>query len=385
MSFEFVDNIEDARRVLSEIAGTRSIALDLEAAGFHRYSDRVCLIQISTPEGRDLILDPLAMEVGDLLRPFLEDPDREILMHGSDYDLRLLDRDLDIHLTALFDTQAAAQVLGEPGLGLAALLEKFLDIKLAKKFQRADWAKRPLPEDMLEYAACDTRYLHDLVAKLRARLEEAGRTHWAVEEFRALETIRSEDDSDTDPVTRVKKGRDLALREVARLREAVQWRDGIARTLDRAPFRVAADDVLIDAATNPPRSVGEFASRKGMNGRLAHAEGEALLESMRRIDELPESELTPWPRPRRDGRGRPPPEVEEVADRLKAVRNRVADELGLDRGTLLPNAVVVETAFVHPRSTKELGEVPGIKSWQIEAVGERLLAALDGKQGKGGA
>lgn len=381
MSFEFVENVEDARRVLSEIADSRSIALDLEAAGFHRFSDRVCLIQISTPEGRDLILDPLAMEVGDVLRPFLEDPNREILMHGSDYDLRLLDRDLNIHLTALFDTQAAAQVLGEPGLGLAALLEKFLDVKLAKKFQRADWAKRPLPQDMLEYAACDTRYLHKLVGLIRVKLDEAGRAHWADEEFRALETIRSEEDLDADPVIRVKKARDLALREVARLREAVQWRDGIARALDRAPFRVASDEVLMDAATNPPRSAGEFASRKGMNGRLAHAEGEALIESIRKIDELPDSELTPWPRPKRDGRGRPPPEVEEVADRLKAIRNRTADELGLDRGTLMPNAVVVETAFMHPRSKEELGQVQGLKKWQIEAVGERLLAALGGKSG----
>lgn len=381
MSFEFVETLEDARRILSEIADARSIALDLEAAGFHRYSDRVCLIQISTPEGRDLILDPLAMELGDLLRPFLEDPDREILMHGSDYDLRLLDRDLDIHLTALFDTQAAAQVLGEPGLGLAALLEKFMDIKLAKKFQRADWAKRPLPEDMLEYAACDTRYLHELVAKLRVKLDDAGRAHWADEEFRALETIRSEEDADADPVIRAKKGRDLAPREVARLREAVQWRDEIARTLDRAPFRVAADDVLIDASVSPPRSAGEFASRKGMNGRLAHAEGDDLIERIRRIDQLPDSEVVGWPKPKRDGRGRPPPEIEEVADRLKGVRNRTADELGLDRGTLLPNAVVVETAFVHPRSIQELGEVSGIKSWQIEAVGERLLAALAGKSG----
>ncbi len=381
MSFEFIENIEDARRIVAEMAGTRSIALDLEAAGFHRYSDRVCLIQISTPEGRDIILDPLTMEVGDLLRPFLEDPGREILMHGSDYDLRLLDRDLNIHLTALFDTQAAAQVLGESGLGLAALLEKFLDVKLAKKFQRADWAKRPLPEDMLEYAACDTRYLHELVAKLRANLDTAGRAHWAHEECRVLETIRSEEDLDADLVIKVKKGRDLAPREVARLREAVQWRDGIARTLDRAPFRVAADDVLIDAAVTPPRSVGEFASRKGMNGRLAHSEGDSLIEKIRAIDQLPDAELVGWPRPKRDGRGRPPPEIEEVADRLKAVRNKAADELGLDRGTLMPNAVVVETAFAHPRSKEELGEVAGIKGWQIEAVGERLLAALGGKKG----
>ena len=377
MSFEFIDSPAGAERVLAELSGESSIALDLEAAGFHRYSDRACLVQISTAGGRDLILDPLAFDVGPLLKPLLEDPSVEVLMHGSDFDLRLLDRDFDIHPTALFDTQAAAQVLGERAIGLASLLENFLDVKLAKKYQRADWAQRPLPGAMLDYAVNDTRYLHRLVEVLRGRLEAAGRTHWAHEECRQLETIRHEDDADLDPVTRVKGARDLSPREVSRLREAIAWRDGIARAEDRAPFRVASDQVLIEAALLPPKSAEDLAGRKGMNAHLARTEGESLVERLATVDRLGPDELTPYPRPKRDGRGRPPPEVEEVADRLKAIRNRAADELGLDRGTLLPNAVVLETAFQSPGSLSDLGEIPGIKKWQIEAVGEQILAALD--------
>lgn len=376
MSFEFIETLEHAGRVAEELRSERSLAVDLEAAGFHRYSDRVCLVQVSTADGRDLIFDALGFDLGPVLKDLLEDSERAVLMHGADYDLRLLDRDYGIHLTRLFDTQAASQVLGDRAIGLAALLDANLGVSLAKKYQRADWAQRPLPEDMLDYAANDTRFLHDLVEKMSGRLREAGRVHWAEEEFRQLEAIRHEEDTGADPVVRVKGARDLSPREITRLREGIAWRDGVARRQDRAPFRIASDQVLVEAALAPPLSPDDFASRKGVNGRVARKHGERLIERLSAVSHLQDGELTGYPRPERSGRGRPPPEVEEVVDRLKAVRNARADELGLDRGMLLPNAVVLETAFQRPASMEALGDVPGMKQWQVEAVGERLLAAM---------
>jgi ribonuclease D len=377
MSFVFIDRADRSSELERALQTGGAIALDCEAAGFHRYSDRLCLVQLTTAEGDNFIVDPLAFDIAPLLRRVLEDPAVPVLMHGSDYDLRLLDRDLDIRLQGLVDTQAAAALLGESALGLAALLEKFLGVQLEKKYQRADWAIRPLPTDMLDYAASDTRYLHELVRRLEERLAEAQRGDWAQEEYRALEAIRWEDDSGIDPVTRVKKVRDLSPREVDRLREALTWRDSIAQELDRAAFRVASDETLADVASERPRSLSALADIKGMNARLAHDRGSELLERLDAVDARPDTEVIGYPRRERgSGLGRPAPEIEELADRLKQVRNQKADELGLARGTLLSNAMLVEIARQAPRSAVQLAEVPGLKRWQREVIGSALLETL---------
>ncbi len=377
MTYVLIDGPHQASELRNALSRQRRIALDCEAAGFHRYTDRLSLLQLSTLEGT-YILDPLAFDVSELLKASLEDPGVEVLMHGADYDLRLLDRDLGIRLHGLFDTQVAAALLGESSLGLAALLEKYLNVRLSKKYQRADWAKRPLPSDMLDYAAADTQYLHRLSDILRDQLEEAGRLAWALEECELLEEVRWENDPGQDPVLRVKGARDLPPRDVTALREALAWRDEVARERDRAPFRVAGDPTLVAAARERPRSVDGLSGIKGMNPRLARDVGQDLVERLNRVEDLPEESLEPYPRRDRNGPGRPPPEVEELQNRLKSVRNRRADDLGIDRGTLISNAVLLEIARAEPRSREQLAALPGIRRWQVEVMGDALLAALDG-------
>ena len=379
MSFVFVDDPAELPLLGRALASEPWLALDCEAAGFHRYSDRLCLLQISASSATHIV-DPLAFDPGDALRGPLEDPAIEVLMHGADYDLRLLDRDLGVGLRGLFDTQVAAALLGESSLGLAALLERHLGVKLSKKFQRADWARRPLPDDMLEYAASDTIHLRKLADLLRARLDEAGRLAWALDECRFLEEARWEgerSDEIEDPVARVRGARDLTPREVAFLREALAWRDSIARTRDKAPFRIAGDQALLGVVVRRPGTPGQLAEVRGFSRALASQEGQDLLERMARVALLPDGEIVPYPRRACTGPSRPSPDAEERAVRLKEVRNRRADELGIDRGTLLPNAVLFEIARREPRSPDELDAVPGLRPWQVDALGESLLATLN--------
>lgn len=358
------------------LAEEPSLALDCEAAGFHRYSDRLCLVQVSTPSGRDLVLDPLEVELAELLRGPLEDPGKTVYMHGGDYDLRLLDRDLAINPRGVFDTQIAASLLGLPSLGLAALLEEHFEVRLSKKYQRADWARRPLESGMLEYAAADTRYLHELADILRSQLREAGREAWAEEEFRLMEEIRWSSEPPGDPVTRVKGARKLPPRVVERLRAALRWRDELAKEQDRAPFRIAPDSALLAIAIDPPLSSRDLGSVKGLNPRVADRYGDELFDALGRVDALPEADLEGYPRLRGGGPGRPTPETEELAEALKGRRNRVAQELGLDRGVLLSNAVVLEIAREAPTSPEGLLAVPGVKRWQVDVIGPELLSVL---------
>jgi len=378
MSHIHVTTLADAAGLREDLGSGQPIALDCEAAGFHRYSDRLCLVQVTVGE-RTYIVDPLAFDPSELLGAPLEHPDVPIIMHGADFDLRLLSRDLGIRLRGLVDTQISAALLSEEGLGLAALLKARLDVHVSKKYQRADWAERPLTEGMLEYAANDTRHLVELSNILLGELDAAGRRSWAEEECLALEEIAdrpTEPETPDDPVIRVKGARDLDPRQVTALREALMWRDEIARARDRAPFRVIGDPPLIEAVARRARTVQELMEIKAFPRGLAREAGKDLLQRLQAVTEMADEELTPYPRGVRRGPGRPPPELEPVVDRLKAVRNRAADDLGLPRGTLLANGVLLTIARKEPANLVDLLAVEGMRKWKVDVVGDQLLKAL---------
>ena len=179
---EFIRQDERLEALAVQLSGAGLLAIDTEAAGYHRYHDRICLLQVSTRTDT-WVIDTLAVSDIAPLTPLLASDAVEVVLHDADYDLRLLARDYGVRVTHLFDTKLAAQLLGEPQIGLASLLEKHLGVKLDKKHQRADWAQRPLPEDMIAYAAEDTKHLAALRDVLRRALERANRMHWAEEEF----------------------------------------------------------------------------------------------------------------------------------------------------------------------------------------------------------
>ena len=201
----WIDKQPDFDAAMSRVAAQATVAVDTEADSLHSYFDKVCLIQISIP-GEDLIIDPLAKIDLSALGPILSNPQILKVLHGADYDLRILNRDFGFVISNLIDTMICAQLLGYEQFGLAALLERHFGFRVDKVHQRADWAMRPLPPDMLDYAATDTRHLLELFGKLRAELEPLGRWEWAREEFSRLEAVRFKDkeDEETEPFRRLK-------------------------------------------------------------------------------------------------------------------------------------------------------------------------------------
>jgi len=375
MTYRLIADDSALLDVSPQLQSQSRIALDCEAAGFHRYTDRLCLVQLSTP-GETFLFDPLGADPSGVLRPILEDPEIQVVMHGADFDLRLLHRDLGIRVQGLFDTQAAATLLGATAIGLASLLEEHLNEKLSKEHQRADWARRPLPDGFLDYAANDTRHLLALGETLAGKLDEAGRGSWAREEFRFLETIRWEDDQ-TDPVTRFKGARHLTPRQVTSLRATLMWRDRIAKARDRAPFRVVGDSVLAAVVMERPGSVGALADLKGMSPHLAQQHGRELLEELVRVEGLPDDDLQPYPRGNRNGPGRLTPEEEALADGIRALRNARSEDLGLEKGVLLSNARISGIIRSAPPSLEALRAIPGVRGWQAEILGAEILRILE--------
>lgn len=360
---------------LAELKREPLLAVDTEAASFHRYHDRVYLVQVSS-RSRTIIVDPLA--AGDLA-PFgrvLADPNVEVVFHDADYDLRLLDQQYGFGATRLFDTRIAAQLLNEPGIGLAALLEKYLGVSLDKRFQRADWSLRPLSADMLRYAAADTRHLPELRDILRERLVEQERLRWAEEEFSLLEQVRwGASDGEAPGYLRVKGAKALRGRSLAALRELYQWRDEAAARSDRAAFRIMNTEPLIEIAKTLPTDVAGLRAIRGVGADLVERRGREMLAAVQRAMALPEEDL---PRIERAPRRIPDPALDARVEQLKAKRNELALRFGLAPGVLCPNATLEAIARAMPRSLSELRAITGVRQWQAAALGEELLAAVGG-------
>jgi len=373
MDYEYIDTAEGLRRVVERLRGEPLLGADTEAAGYHRYFDRLSLVQLST-RARNYLIDPFP--VGDLsaLGELFADEKIEKIFHDADYDVRILDRDAGLRISGLFDTQIAAAFLGERQLGLGNIVEKYLGLKLPKEFQRADWAERPLSEGMKEYAATDTAHLPELRDRLKEALQQKGRLHWAEEEFLRREQTRwTEPEDGREAFMRMKGARDLTPRGLAILRELHEWREGVARERDQATFRILGNQALLEMSAGPPADVRDLPRITGLSEGMAQRRGREIMAAIKRGLAVPEDELPRWPRSPRWERD---VELEARVEALKDARTRVADQLELDPGFLISRAPLEEIGRVQPKTMEELQAVSGVRRWQVEAAGEALLKAI---------
>jgi ribonuclease D len=350
------------------------VALDTEAASFHRFRDRVYLLQVSSRQ-ETAVVDPLAITDLSPIGELLADPKVEIVFHDADYDLRLLAHEYGFRGTNLFDTRIAAQLLNEPGVGLAALLEKYVGIRLDKRYQRADWSARPLSPEMLDYAAADTHYLPQLRDVLKEQLRGLGRLEWAEEEFAILSANpRTVTEPDEPAFLRLKGAKALGRRGLAVLRELVQWREDLARRTDRAAFRILNNEPMLLMAKAPPRDLNGLRAIKGIGHDQLERRGKEILAAVDRALAIPENDL---PRLERPFRKPPDPAYEARLERLKAERNRLAERYQLAPGILCPNGTLEAIARIHPSTLQRMAEIRELRRWQVREFGNDLLHALE--------
>lgn len=368
-----IEGSAEFTELLTQLRGELLLAVDTEAASFHRHRDRVYLLQLST-RSETWLIDPLAVSGLPGFGALLADSGIEFVFHDADYDLRLLGHEFGFRAARLFDTRVAAQFLNEPGIGLAALLEKYFGVRLDKQFQRADWSQRPLTQPMLEYAATDTRHLPKLRDELHRRLADCGRLGWVEEECERLTQVRwPESESPEVQALGVKGARVLSPRSLARFRELYVWRARTADALDRAAFRVLGNEAMFALAEQPPRDLGGLARIRGVGRDLVERRGAEILEALRRGDTLPETELPRFARPPRH---RPDPAFEGRMERLKAARTELATRYELAPGVLCPNWLLEAIARTAPRDLETLSTVDGVRRWQVRELGSDLLESI---------
>ena len=359
------------RKLAGELAAEAVIAVDLEADSMHNYREKVCLIQVSTPH-RTVLIDPLAVTDLGPLQPVLADPAIRKIFHAADYDLRSLRRDFGLSVHGLFDTMISAQLLGEERIGLADLLRKYFNVELDKKFQRADWSQRPLSAEMVRYAAEDTCHLHRLVELFEERLQALGRMSWGLEEFALMEDVSFAENG--GPLClRFKGAGTLPRRELGVLEQLLQWREGEGERLNRPVYKVLGNKPLLELAQRKPQGPEDMQGIEGLSARLLERYGASLLAAVQKGLDTPEAELPKFPRlPRRVK----DPRFEDRVKALKKWRQEAALAYAIEPGVLINNAAIEALAELQPRTLDDLNQVAGLKNWQKEEFGARLLSAL---------
>ena len=364
--FIYIREQESLNALTQRVGAAERVALDTEADSLHNYFEKVCLIQLSLADEHYLI-DPLAgLDLADFLGVLAEKP---LLLHGGDYDLRMLRASFGFRARQeVFDTMIAAQLLGFEQIGLAALIERYFAVTIAKTGQKSDWSRRPLSEKQLHYAVNDTRYLAVLADRLADELTSRGRLDWHRQSCQAMvEAAGQEKLRDVENGWRIKGSGRLSRRQLAHLRELWHWRDEHARRLNRPPFHIAGNQLIFelvewaDSHASVPLAEGPKLPRNIRGGLLASLEG-AIAHAAR----MAEAE---WPERKRGERAAALSDQElENFTALREACAAMAKELEIAPSTLVPKAALEAIVRNRAHSADEIVERAGLLRWQAELV-----------------
>jgi ribonuclease D len=328
------------------------VAVDTEGDSLHCYFEKLCLIQVGLPE-QDVLIDPL--EPLDFTRFNHVLAQKRIILHGCDFDLRMLRRGTKFVPGEVFDTYLAARLVGLKEVGLASLVKEFFEIELPKSSQKANWGRRPLTPAMIEYAINDTLYLIDLAERLAEELRAKGRWEWFQESCQKAVLAAGEDrEKDPERIWKIPGSASLRGKELAVLRALWLWRDAEAQKADRPSFQILRNEELIELAKSTGTRDEHLPA--GVHGtrrkRLAALLQEALL--------LPEAE---WPQRVRLVRDRPTADQEQRLEQLKNRRDRVAEALQLEPGVVAPRQALERIS----REPEAAGSI--LMRWQQQLLG----------------
>jgi ribonuclease D len=366
------DTLEE---LVENLSGESLLAVDTESNSLYAYQEQVCLIQFSTQEV-DYLVDPLSLDDLSPLAKIFADPKIEKIFHAAEYDLICLKRDFDFNVNNLFDTMVAASVLGKAEVGLGSILSNEFGVQMDKRYQRANWGQRPLPDHLLDYARLDTRYLVPLRNRLKAELEESRRWEMAAEDFRRMsilnggnhENSRNHVRNSGEACWRISGANDLTPQQATVLLELCKYRDRVAKNMNRPLFKVMSDSTLHSIASACPISINELKRLPGMSRGQVYRHGSALLQAVKRG--LESKPVTPPRAPRPD---------EKFLCRLENLRQwrmRTAREMGVKSDVILARDLLYAIAEHNPRKMDELAEVLKDAPWRLKHYGEQILQVI---------
>lgn len=371
-NLHYVETADALKEVADVFLNADCIGVDLEADSMFHFREKVCLIQMAVGDFI-AVIDPLSIEDMGPIVPVFERPEIRKIFHGSDYDVRSLNRDFGITIRNLFDTELASRFLGIPETGLGSVMKQRFGVELDKTYQKKDWSKRPLTEGMIKYGAGDVIYLPRLAAILDRELEEKGRTEWVEEECLLLSGVRHQDNGNAPLFTKVKGAGKLDRRSLAVLEELLKLRLVLSEKKDRPPFKVFSNASLHTLAKEKPTSTRRLKACGALSPRQTAAHGAQILKAVEQGIALPEEELPRYPRGKRPSFN---PEIPKRMDAIKSYRDDMAHRLALDPPILINKALMTAIAVRNPDTVDELDSIDGLRQWQISTLGQGIITAL---------
>jgi ribonuclease D len=379
MSHLLIDRGRDMRPLLDDLAAIKAVAVDTESNSLYAYYEQVCLIQFSTPS-TDYLVDPLALSSEDIqqLRPIFADAGVQKVFHAAEYDLIVLSRDFGFTFENLFDTMWAACIVGKEEVGLAALLQSEFNLNLDKRYQKADWGQRPLPENLREYAVQDTHYLLALREKMEIELNRSGRKELAVEDFARFCKINGHDKTEATYAENIaasvfqEAGRHhLSRLQTAVLEELYLFRDEVARARNQPPFKILPERMLLALAKAGLQESATLNSIEGINHRLVRRYGDGLMKSIQRGIKKGTPSLKPvkhaaW----RDDA------YQNRLGALKDWRKNTAAKMGVKSDVVLARAVMENIAHQNPPDLDGLRVILKDSPWRQANFGGAIMTVL---------
>lgn len=348
--------------LVSHLQTSTRLALDTESNSMFAYRAQVCLVQLSSEEG-DFLIDPLSIDDLSPLNVLTSNPAIEKIVHGAEYDVLALKKEYHLEFTHIFDTALAARILGTEKHGLNNLTQLYFGVKLDKHWQRADWGKRPMSQEQIEYARLDTRYLLPLRDALHQELVEHGCWEEAQELFTELDALMPPPDE--DPFLAMAGAHRLRPKPQARLRELHHWREGLAQAQNIPASKVLTNELLLKIARHNPSNLKELAQVLGKSGRWLRVNGGDILAALARAGDYPVHK-TKLPHSDRN--------IQARHHLLKQWRKHRAQVRGVTSDIILPNDLMWEIATRPPQTLADLGSYLG--PWRLDHYGEDILRIL---------
>jgi len=373
-NYQLIETLSGLETVVDLFNKEKAIAVDLEADSMYHFKEKVCLIQIAT-SGINIVIDPLKISDLSSLRPVFANHGIKKIFHGADYDVRSLYRDFNIKINNLFDTQLACTFLGVRETGLEAVVKKWFKATLDKKYQRKDWSKRPLPEDMMAYAAKDVLYLIPLAQILEKKLKRLGRLSWVNEECSYLSKVRPASANHEPLYLKFNGAGRIDSRRLAVLEALLQYRREVAKSKDKPLFKIFGNNPIMKLATGKPVNLNLLEKTNALSPKQIRLYGDDLIGKINEALKIPEDALPVYLHKKA------PVFPRKISKRVKAIkswRDSLANELKIDPALLFNKALLTEIALKNPQDKKSLESINGMKNWQKREFGKDIVSILKG-------
>lgn len=372
IEYTLISSNEELTQQCRDLETHQHIAMDLEADSMHHFKEKVCLVQVADPD-RHYLIDPLAITDFSPLKPICENPAITKVFHGADFDIRSLDRDFDIKINNLFDTEIACRLLGIQKRSLAALMKKHFNICLDKRFQRTDWSQRPLSDEMIAYSINDVAHLLDLATILKKKLQDSGRLSWAMEEFELQTQVRYDRHEETPLFMKFKGAGKMGRENLAILEPLLQLRTVIAEQKNLPLFKVIGAESITKLTLRKPQTMQELKQSNALSPKQIAMYGERCLKAISQGLTLSRDKMPSYPK-KKAPEGHPA--VPDRINALKSLRETVSQKTGIEPGFLMSNATITAIVAARPTCKEELLQINGTRQWQVELLGRDVIDIL---------